>query len=317
MELLQHQAEWFMPMMYIYRIPLFEAYTFSLVDQSCPHPDSLDLEGTLYQIITSDEKRRLVKVEKYLGGNLSTEKEFFYDGDRPVREVESFCETGTACEARFVYGPGTCVKEFYTEGELDGKDEMTVNDKGTTLACRHSDADGECLTAWEANERGDRVHLRDGDHEAAFEHRYDADGLLVETRSQAESQKTREVFHYKNAIMVKHEVYADVLQAVDNGTPGEPAAAVAQTGQRETLVSEETIEIDPEKRSEVRRLRQLVAPGSADGGQAAKYWPRRIEILFDERKRITAVLASDNDLVIPSLGINCESNAYYFFEYED
>jgi hypothetical protein len=301
-----------MPVTYIYRIPLFEAFKYTLTEEGLPRADELDAEGTLYQIITMDDRRRLVKIEKYFEGELSSERTIFYDGECVVREEEIFKDSGTRSEIRYLYHQNGFTKEFYTEGEPDGKEAYTVNEKGVAVGCRRVDVSGEETTSWEANDRGDRLCLKDGEREVRFEHRYDGEGRVTESISRDGEQTIREALHYRDNVLIRHEVFAEGFRAEREDDPDAPAAA-----RGEALVSEEIIEPDPQGRFEVRKRRQLVARGSRDGSAAAKFWPSKIEILFDERRRITDVLVSDHELILPELGINCESNAYYFFEYED
>ena len=100
-----------MPVMYIYRIALFDAYTYGLVGEGKPRPDDPDAEGTLYQIITTDDRGRLVKIERFFEGEPSTERTFFYEGDRPIREEEYYTDTGTRSEILYLYRPGGVTKE--------------------------------------------------------------------------------------------------------------------------------------------------------------------------------------------------------------
>jgi len=304
-----------MPVTYIYRIALFDAYTYGLVGEGRPRPDDPDAEGTLYQIITTDDRGRLVKLERFFEGEPSTERTFFYEGDKPAREEEFYTDTGTRSEIRYRYRPGGLTKEFLTDGELDHTEEYSLNEKGVVVGCRQCDALGEETASWEANERGDRVRASDGEQEVSFDHRYDDDGLLVETSSRAGERTTRETYRYRDNVLVKHEVFSLGPPATADGENDEFESPESETG--ETLVSEESVEVDPDGKWEVRRRRQLVSRiGMHDAGQN-KYWPSRIEILFDDQRRITDVLACDYEFLAPALGVNCEANAYYFFEYED
>ncbi len=138
---------------------------------------------------------------------------------------------------------------------------------------------------------------------------------MVETSSRAGERTTRETYRYRDNVLVKHEVFSRGLPAAADGENDEFESPEPETG--ETLVSEESVEVDPDGKWEVRRRRQLVSRiGMHDAGQN-KYWPSRIEILFDDQRRITDVLACDYEFLVPALGVNCEANAYYFFEYED
>jgi hypothetical protein len=148
---------------------------------------------------------------------------------------------------------------------------------------------------------------------------YDEDGLIRESISREGDQTSREVFHYQDGELVKQEGFVKGLRSDDADFPevAEKDDDPSAQNDGEVMVYEKTIETDPQGRYMVRLMKQLVSRGYHGPGPNLKYWPSKVEILFDEQKRITDVLACETKFEDPALGVECDGNAYYFFEYED
>jgi hypothetical protein len=307
-----------MPETCIYKIPLVNAYKYSLIYEDHIHPEQLDAEGTLHQRLIHDEKKRLIKIENYADGNLVSEKTFEFEGERLKKEREYFNETESASEIVYSYTEEGVTKEYYTENELEFREILFVNDKGVATAFEYRDAEGELVKYWEANDRGDVIRSEDENRLCTYEYVYNEDGQIAETRVKDGDKEVREVMEYKDKKVSKAVNFIDG-ESSEYSTfeyDNEGKVSCTQRFVDNVLANETAVQIDPAGKYSIR-FQKLLLHAKAGSRAREVYRSGKVEILFDDYKRITDVLTSGDSYVDQSSGINLEPDAYYFFEYEE
>jgi antitoxin component YwqK of YwqJK toxin-antitoxin module len=302
----------------IYKIPLYEAYKYSLIYKDCIHPDSLDLEGTLHQRLVYDTKKRLIRVENYKDGELVTEKTFSFDGDRLMKEREYFVETESVTEIIYSYSAEGYRKGFFTHNELEASEIYVNNEKGVVGSCQCLDSENEVFRSWQANEKGDIVYFEEKGKVIEYDYVYNADGLIEEIVITDEKGESREVRHYENKNVVKIENFSDgeCIEYTLYEYNKDGKIIHTERYQEGVCVNETAIETDPAGLYEVHLQKQL--GGYRAGARSVeRYRTGKVEILYDEDRRMSEILASDYPFIDAALGISLDADAYYFFEYED
>jgi hypothetical protein len=333
-----------MSVTYVYKMPLYHAYEYSLASPGAPRPDQLDEEGILHQILTYDGEKRLVKAEQCVNGIITVEKNFFFSGGLISREEEFFHETGARCEVVYQYREGGYSKEFFTEGALEAREVYEKNSVGEAASFRKYDARDNLVEYSEANERGHITRSGDGGLEKKYEYGYrqdgmiewkktydgeretreeflyNADGALMESITRGGEDETREIFSYDGTRLVKKSI-------IHNGVPFEyvmyhqeedGSVTRTETYRGEELVDEYIEKTDPNSRVLVRRHKGKV-PVTNDDGEVIRMMlvSTKVEVVRDDTGRVTDILTCDTGFQEPALGITCDPNAYYFLEYEE
>lgn len=332
-----------MSVTYVYRIPLYHAYEYSLVYEGSPRPDELDEDGVLHQILTYDGKGRLVCAEQCVNGAVTVERRYDYADGRLVREEERYRETGTGTETVYRYREGGYSRESLTDGTRDFREEYILDDTGRETAFRKYDADDELVECREKNERGDVVLSREAGVETRYEYGYRPDGrvawkktmgsggeireeflyteagVLMETVTRDGEREIRELYTYEGSELVKSAILENGVSAGHTLHRKEGDGRISRTESYHDgeLIAEYVRETGPDNRYLVERSRERV-PLTDGTGRVTRVLPvsRKLEVVREESGRITDVLTCDRPFQVQGSGLECDANAYFFLEYE-
>lgn len=306
-----------MRQIYIYKLPLLEAYSFSLIYEGYPRPDEIDEEASIHQVIVYDDKERPLKIENYTEGLLACSKSFVYDGELLVHEVEYLVETQGQNEVRIMLTATGFIREFWVGSELSYKEIYEKNSAGIIVACETVDKAGQRLNLWKANAKGDVIYQLGEKGAMEISYQYDDNDRPVEIvrRSSAGEEVSR--LSYDGSRLVKEEIWQDgsciQVEEHEYAADGEEKAYRVFVGG--SLVLERLLQRDISRRWLVKL--QKIRPW-AKGHVMPKtcFQSSRVELLFDQDQHITDALTCGTVYQDMATGIYLDCNAYYFCEAE-
>jgi len=301
----------------IYKLPLLEAYQYSLIYEGYPRPDEIDEEAIIHQVIIYDDKDRPLKVENYTEGLLASSKSFAYDGELLVHEIEYFADTQGQNEIRVKLTETGFIKEFWEGGELSYREIYEKNSQGIIVACETVDELGQRLNLWKANAKGDVIYQLSEKGETMLSYQYDEKDRPVEIiRRFSEKEEVRRL-SYDGSRLVKEEIWQDgsctQIEEYEYASDGEERSYRVFVGGE--LVLERLLERDPSQRWLVKL--QKIKPWS--NGRVAPntyFQSSRVELLFDFDQSISDALTCGTVYQDVAQGIYLDRNAYYFCESE-
>ncbi|MBN1524062.1 MAG: hypothetical protein JW904_06265 [Spirochaetales bacterium] len=306
-------------MIEVFKIPLHDAFRYSIFDDAMPHPDTLDREGDLVFALSLTADGKIGRIESFQNGECHSVKEYFYREEKISVEKESFPETGGVNEIIYTYHDSGYKKEFLNCGELDYSEHYTQNAGGIITAFCKLDAEGRVVAEFQANDKGDIVYFRDEAGENSYSISYNQRNQLQEISFTEDGVKVLEKYFYSGDLLAKKEIwYDEYLSELHEYTTEDDGKRVVEKvsvgGELAYEVFREDdkfhghfVQISKVHNNRLRGFRGHAYHGSDSG---------KCEIKYGRDGRIEELLSSNEKYMDPLLGIQFEPNAYYFLEEE-
>ncbi|RPJ07233.1 MAG: hypothetical protein EHM28_07860 [Spirochaetaceae bacterium] len=301
-------------MIAIYRIPLHDAFLYSILDPEKPHPDTLDKEGSLVHAVYLNKAGKVALIENYGGDGCTSVREFEYSGEKTVREKEVFPETEGVNEIVYSYDDSGYTKEYFTNGELDFREMYTQSREGKPVAYMKLDAGGKILEQFRMSAQGDITFLQNHDGETSYEIKYDDRGRKNSVYHEEKGIGITEKYFYEGNSCVKMEVYEnDELVAVHEIEEDKQTNRVCERVYIKNILISENLLEDNRKEGYFLQIRTIMDPSALEYTRN-RADSRKCEIRFGKDGIITELLSSNDRFIDPALLISFEPDAYYFLE---